>query len=78
MAESVAENTPKIQSTALKTKAAPIESTAEQQISLFSLEEPQEKEVIQLLKNINLLTLTPLEAINELNRLQQKLQNKES
>lgn len=78
MAESVAENTPKIQSTALKTKKAPVESTAEQQISLFSLEDPQEKEVIQLLKNINLLTLTPLEAINELNRLQQKLQNKES
>ncbi|MER2180830.1 MAG: DNA mismatch repair protein MutS [Desemzia incerta] len=78
MAESVAENTPKIQSTALKTKETPVESTAEQQISLFSLEEPQEKEVIQLLKNINLLTLTPLEAINELNRLQQKLQNKES
>lgn len=75
MAESVAESTQSNQLKAIKVEEPLAKIPAEQQISLFSLEEPQEKEVIQLLKNINLLTLTPLEAINELNRLQQKLQH---
>lgn len=48
--------------------------TAKEQMSLFSLEDPKEKEIIEALKQINLLTITPLEAINELNRLQQELQ----
>lgn len=54
------------------------ESTAEsskEQLSLFSFEDPKEKEVLQSLKKLNLLTLTPLEAINELNQLQQRLQD---
>ena len=48
---------------------------SKEQLSLFSFEDPKEKEVIQLLKKLNLLTLTPLEAINELNQLQQRLQD---
>lgn len=49
--------------------------SSEEQLSLFSFEDPAEKEVIQALKKLNLLTLTPLEAINELNELQQRLQD---
>lgn len=54
----------------------PKESKAveEEQLSLFGLENPKEKEIVEALKKINLLTITPLEAINELNRLQQTLQ----
>lgn len=49
--------------------------SSEEQLSLFSFEDSAEKEVIQALKKLNLLTLTPLEAINELNELQQRLQD---
>lgn len=52
-----------------------VAESTEAQLSLFSFEDPKEKEVIQSLKKLNLLTLTPLEAINELNELQQRLQD---
>lgn len=58
----------------LPVQMEPETTAAEEQLSLFSMEDPKEKAAVDALKKINLLTITPLEAINELNRLQQTLQ----
>ncbi|WP_027107736.1 DNA mismatch repair protein MutS [Lacticigenium naphthae] len=49
------------------------ETLKENQLSLFSAQNPNEETVLNEIKDISLINLTPLEALNTINRLQGKL-----
>ena len=56
-----------------KTKQTNIVEESEGQLSLFGERNPNEADVIDAINQLNLLAMTPLDAINTLSQLQQKL-----
>lgn len=65
------QQTPRI--TEEKTKQTNIVEESEGQLSLFGERNPNEADVIDAINQLNLLAMTPLDAINTLSQLQQKL-----
>jgi DNA mismatch repair protein MutS len=56
-----------------KTKQTNIVEESDGQLSLFGERNPNEADVIDAINQLNLLAMTPLDAINTLSQLQQKL-----
>ena len=46
--------------------------TDTEQLTLFNVEEMKKDEVLEALRAVDIASLTPLEALNQLNELQQK------
>ncbi len=56
-----------------RTRAKHTEADKEEQLSLFGMINEKESSIVKMVAELNLLTMTPLEALNALHALQQKL-----